>query len=273
MSYRRKLVLGCLLAALIGIGIAALSHSSAQSAATQPTVVISPQARELLDQVRQAYASLKSVSISGTVEGRFDIDGVRKSNTGEFTGLYSSTGQFRSEMKDSSAGTGNAPSTQPTSDALMGNDGKKVYVFLPTRNRYILADAPQSKANLDSLGPDIADLLRSQDLSLALALSGDAAGELLQDATSALRVDDVKIKGQAFPAIILLYPQYDETLAIDPQTHLVRRAVADLSKNARLQGASEVKTAQLTMDYVNTPSAPVEAGQFSWSPPPGATGC
>lgn len=270
MSNRRKLTLGCLLAALIAIGIVALSHSSAQSAATQPTVVISPPARDLLDQLRQAYASLKSVSISGTVEGRFDIDGIRKSNSGQFTGLYSSTGQFRSEMKDSSAGVGDPAATQPSGDALLGSDGDKVYLFLPARNRYLLTDAPKGNANLESLGDDIADILRSQDLSLALALSGDAAGELLQDATSVLRVDDVKINGQAFPAIIILYPQYDETLIVDPQTHLLRRAVADLSKNAHLQGASVVKTAQLTMDYINSPSTPAQAGQFAWSPPPGA---
>ncbi len=133
-----------------------------------------------------------------------------------------------------------------------------------------MSDAPKGKVDLHSLGDDIADVLRSQDLSLALALSGDAAGELLQDATSVSRVDDVKINGQAFPAIIILHPQYDETLVVDPQTHLLRRAVADLSKDARLQGASVVKTAQLTMDYINTPSAPAQAEQFAWSPPPGA---
>jgi thiol-disulfide isomerase/thioredoxin len=131
-------------------------------------------------------------------------------------------------------------------------------------------DAPKEKVTLDSLGDDVADVLRNQDLSLALAISGDAANELSQDATSIQRVDDVKIDGQSYPALQVLYPRFDLTLAIEPQTHLVRRTVTDLSKNARLMGAQSIKTAVLTTDFVHSPSASAEAGQFAWSPPPGA---
>jgi thiol-disulfide isomerase/thioredoxin len=268
MPIGRKLALASTLAALIAIGIAALSRSSGQSAATQPVVTVSPQARDLLDQIRQAYASLKTISISGKLEGHFDVDGVRQDKTGQFTGLYSSSGLFRSEMKDSS--TGDPAATQPTRDAVVGNTGEKVFLFLPDRNRYLMMDAPKDKISLDSLGDDVADILRNQDLSLALAISGDAADELLQEATSVGRVDDVQIDGHAFPAIIIVHPQYDETLAIDPHTHLLRRATADLSKKARMQGAGTVKTAVLTMDYAYAPSAPADAAQFAWSPPPGA---
>jgi len=264
MPMRRRLTLGMLFVAVIVIGLAALSRSSVQSAATQPAITIAPEARHILNQVRDAYASLKSLAVSGTVDGRFDIDGVHSSNNGQFTGLYSSAGMFRSEMKDASS------TTQPTGDLLLGNTGEKIYLFLPQRNRYQIVDAPKGKVDLAALGEDVADLLRNQDLSLALALAGDAADELCHNASSILRVDDVKIDGQPFPAIILLCPRYDMTLVVDPQTHLVRRAVADLAKNARLQGAQNVKSALLTMDFVNTPAAPGEAGRFDWSPPPGA---
>jgi thiol-disulfide isomerase/thioredoxin len=60
------------------------------------------------------------------------------------------------------------------------------------------------------------------------------------------------------------------TLVVDPQTHLLRRAVADLAKDARLQGAQNVKSALLTIDYLNTPAAGADAGKFAWAPPPGA---
>jgi len=264
MRLRRNLAFGLVLMAVIVIGLGVLARSDGRSAATQPAATIAPEARQILDQVRDAYASLKSLAVSGTVDGRFDIDGVHSANNGQFTGLYSSTGLFRSEMKDASS------TTQPTGDLLLGNTGEKIYLFLPQRNRYQIIDAPKGKVDLAALGDDVADLLRNQDLSLALALAGDAAGELSQSASSILRVDDVKIDGQAFPAIILVCPRYDMTLVIDPQTHLLRRAVPDLAKNARLQGAQNVKSALLTMDYVNTPAAGADAGRFAWSVPPGA---
>ncbi|MGD0390871.1 MAG: redoxin domain-containing protein, partial [Tepidisphaeraceae bacterium] len=264
MHMRRNLTFGVLFVAVIVIGLAALSRSSGQSAATQPAVTIAPQARQILNQLRDAYASLKSLAVSGTVDGRFDIDGVQSANKGQFTGLYSSTGLFRSEMKDASS------TTQPTGDLLLGNTGEKIYLFLPEHNRYQIIDAPRGKVDLSTLGDDVADLLRNQDLSLALALAGDASGELSQNASSILSVDDVKIDGRPFPAIVLVCPRYDMTLVVDPQTHLLRRAVADLAKNARLQGAQNVKSALLTMDYLNTPAVGAEAGRFAWSPPPGA---
>jgi thiol-disulfide isomerase/thioredoxin len=261
---RRSLTFGAIFVAVIAIGLGILSRSSGQPAATQPAVNIAPEARQILNQVRDAYASLKSLAVSGTVAGRFDIDGVQSTNNGQFTGLYSSTGLFRSEMKDAGA------TTQPSGDLLLGNTGEKIYLFLPQRNRYQIIDAPRGKVDLSALGEDVADLLRNQDLSLALALAGDAAGELSQDASSILRVEDVKIDGRPFPAIILVCPRYDMTLVVDPQTHLLRRAVADLAKSARLQGAQNVKSALLTMEYLNAPAAGVDAGRFAWSPPPGA---
>jgi thiol-disulfide isomerase/thioredoxin len=268
MSNRTRLAIGGLL--IVALVVAALSRSRAQPAATQPAIVVSPQARNLLNQVRDAYASLKSVSISGTIDGRFDIDGVRKNSVGQFTGLYSSSGRFRSEMKGVTTGdAGDPASTQPSTDALVGSDGAKVYLFLPALNQYLQTDAPKGKVDLDSLG-DVADIFRRQDLSLALALSSDASTELLQDATSVMRADDITIDGQAYPALLILYPRDDETFAIDPKTHLLRRQIADLSKTARLQGAGEVKLARLTMDYVNTPAVPAEPARFAWSPPPGA---
>jgi thiol-disulfide isomerase/thioredoxin len=250
--------------AVIAVGLGALSRTSGQSAASQPAVTIAPEARQILNQLRDAYASLKSLAVAGTVDGRFDIDGVHSANKGQFTGLYSSAGTFRSEMKDASS------TTEPTGDLLLGNTGEKIYLFLPQRNRYEIIDAPRDKVDLSALGEDVADLLRNQDLSLALALAGDAAGELAQSASSIRRVDDVKIDGQPYPAIILVCPRYDMTLVVDPQTHLLRRAVCDLTKNAKLQGARNVKSALLTIDYVNTPAAGADAGRFAWSPPPGA---
>ncbi len=234
MTRRQTLVFGlCLAVLMAGIGAFALKRSAAQSPATQPSV--SPDVRALLDRVRQAYASLASLSVSGSFEGHLDIDGVRRNNHAQFAGLYSSAGLFRNETKETAGADSASP--QSTSDALLGNNGTNIYLFFPERNRYQLIDAPKGKVNLQALGDDVADILRNQNLSLALALSGDAESELLQDATSVLRLDDVKINGQSCPAILILHPLFDQTLVIDPQTHLLRRTIDDVSKNARMQGA------------------------------------
>jgi thiol-disulfide isomerase/thioredoxin len=268
MSMRRKYVmLGCVFVAAAALAVVTLSRSNGQ-ATTRPTLTISPQTRQLLDQVRDAYASVKTLAVTGSIDGHFDIDGVKHTNTGKFDGVYTSSGLFRSEMQETSSES--AATTQPTADAVLGNTGEKLYFYLPLKNRYLTATPPPGKVDLDKLGSDMGDVLRNQNLSLALALSGDAASEISQEASAITRADDQKIEGQSYPTLTVLYPRYDIALSIDPQTHLLRRAVADLSKNARLQGAQNVKTASLTIDYKNVPSASVDPGAFVWSPPPGA---
>jgi thiol-disulfide isomerase/thioredoxin len=264
---QRRIVIGLMLLAMIAAGALTFSRSRAEISTTQPAT-ISPQAREILNQIRDAYSSLKSLSITGTIQGHLDIDGVKSDDAGTFTGLYAKQGLFRSEMKD--ATTGNSSTTQPSGDAMVGNTGDKIYLYFPQQNRYQMVDAPKGKIDLTALGGDISDLLRNQDLSLMLAMADDAGAQLTQEAVSAARVDDVKIDGQVLPAILLSYPRYDMTIAVDPQKHLVRRAIADVSKNSRLEGAKDVKAALLTMDFLNKPGASIDSAQFAWAPPPGA---
>jgi thiol-disulfide isomerase/thioredoxin len=268
MLMRKPLAIGSTLLAAIAFALLILSRSSGQSAATQPVLTVSPEARQILGQVREAYASLKSLAVSGSMEGRFDIDGVKSTNRGEFNGLYASSGLFRSEMTKTSVS--DSAATQPSVDAVLGNTGEKIYFYLPERNRYLLVDEPEGKIDLAALGDDMADVLRNQNLSLTLALSGDAAAELSQAASTILRVEDQRIDGRSFPTISILYPRCDMTLSIDPQSHLLRRAIVDLTKNAKLLGAQVVKSAALTINYTNIPAAPAVATAFAWSPPPGA---
>jgi peroxiredoxin len=216
---------------------------------------ISPEAKALLEQMRQAYASVKSLQIMGKVAGNYDIDGEKRQELADFSGLYDSHGLFRSEVKG---------------DTQVGNTGSKVYVFLPSRNQYQQTDAPSGAVNLDTIGDDAADLLRKQNLSLALALSADAGREVSQGATSVTVAPDVQIDGAAFPALLIDEQSMDVTLAVDPQTHLVRRETADLTKSAKLAGARSVKSALLTIDFTNTLSAAGDAKLFAWTPPAGA---
>jgi peroxiredoxin len=220
---------------------------------TQPAVV-SADARQLLDQIRDAYSGVKSLGIVGTIAGHFDIDNEKKESTGTFNGLYDA-GKFRNEMKD---------------DAIVGDTGDTVYLFVPNANKYESHPTTQP-ATLDSIPAEIADIVRVQDLSLALALSGDASAELLNGTSAAAMTDSVKIDGVTYPAILLTQETQDVTLAVDPQTHLLRRETVDLTKLAKSRGAQVVKIAEFVIDFSHTPGIVPAADAFAWTPPPGAT--
>jgi hypothetical protein len=162
MTRRRNVAVGFVLAAILAaIGALALRHSVAEPAAP-PTITLSPEVRALLDQVRLAYGSAASLSISGAMQANLDIDGTHGDNSAQITGLYSSGGLFRNETKDVSSGDPASPPT--TSDAILGNTGSSIYLFFPERNRYEMMDAPKGKVNLETLGEDVADILRNQNL-------------------------------------------------------------------------------------------------------------
>jgi thiol-disulfide isomerase/thioredoxin len=271
MTRGQKVAFGfCAAAILAAVGAFALRRSAAEPAATQPSIVLAPDVHALLDQVRQAYASVGTLSASGTFKSRLDIDGVQKNGNAEFTGLYSSAGLFRNETKEHSDANPASADAPATTDVVLGSNGTNIYLYFPSRQRYQMVDAPKGKVTLDTIGDDAADILRNQNLSLALALSPDAESELLQDAVSATRVDDVKIDGQACPTLLILHPMFDQTLVIDPRNHLVRQLTDDVSKNARMKGAREIKSALLTADFANSPAKPIPASQFAWAPPAGA---
>jgi thiol-disulfide isomerase/thioredoxin len=155
-------------------------------------------------------------------------------------------------------------------DAILGNTGDKIYLFQPDKNRYQMIDAPKGKIDLSSLGDNVADLLRRQNLPIALAISGDAASELTDSASSITRAADVMIDGKTFSAITIAYPERDITLAVEPASHLIRRVIEDDTKYAKQMGAKEVKSASLTMDYSNSSNVTADATAFAWTPPPGA---
>jgi peroxiredoxin len=260
---------GCSITWLVAlsVGLSGLASAArAQPAATQPSAAdvaapttnpsasVTPGARKLLEQISHAYAGLKSLSISGKIKSNFDIDGQRDAHESDFTAIYDAGGKFRHEIKG---------------DAILGNTGQKVYAFITADNAYITHDAPVV-LTLDSLDTQIARVLRKQNPSLALALSGDAEKELLDGAQSVEDIGDVNVDAGSWPAIRIVGKDRDVTIALDAKTHLVRWTAVDVAKTVRQQGAHDVKSAMLTYDYANTSAAPVDAAQFAWSPPPGA---
>jgi hypothetical protein len=153
-------LMGCLLIlAALGVSSArADAPATTQPAANAAPATVSPDARKLLTQISQAYSGLKSLSVAGKISSDFDIDGQKDSHQSDFNGIYDAGGKFRHELKG---------------DAILGNTGEKIYAFIVTDNSYITHDAPAA-ATLDSIDPQIAHVVRKQNPSLALALSGDA---------------------------------------------------------------------------------------------------
>ena len=66
--------------------------------ATQPANV-TPEARALLERIRDAYRNLQSLEMTGTVVGRFDIAGEQGRENGTFTGTFAAPNKFRHDMQ------------------------------------------------------------------------------------------------------------------------------------------------------------------------------
>ena len=65
------------------------------------------------------------------------------------------------------------------------------------------------------------------------------------------------IDGKAHPALLLTNDHEAVTLALDPQTNLIRRASFDITKALSKRGAQDIAKAVLTMDYAtSTPGVP-----------------
>jgi len=63
----------------------------------------------------------------------------------------------------------------------------------------------------------------------------------------------------------------DVKVLVDPQTHLIRRVVADVRRSVEQRGAPDVKQAMLITDYATTtPDAELAQATFDWTPPEGA---
>ncbi len=235
--------------ALIVLGLLSVNCSISRGQTTKPSV--SPEAQALLGQVREAYANLKSLSITGTSEGDFQIDGTSRNPKTKFSGLFRA-GLFRSEV---------------SGDVLAGCTGSKVYCYQPDQHWYISEDAPSPKVDLGTIRQDIADVVRGQDLSLALALSPDAAAELSNGAASITKAPDMDYDGRQLPALTISSETAVTTLGFDPQTHLLVHEIQDMSKMAYAQGAKDVKSAKYTVDFANSPDAELSDTVFAWTPP------
>ena len=231
--------------------------AQARGEATTRPAEINPTAAPLLQKLADAYKNLKSLALAGTLTGEFDVDGQKANEKIEMTASYAAPTQFRHAMKD---------------DLIVGNTGEQLFLFEGGRKLYKTSEAKKEKTSVTEMPDPFDRILLDQNFSLALALSSDPAadiGKLYQKIDKAPA--DVTIDGKAYPALVLSNENETVTLALDPQTSLVRRATFDIAKALKKRGAQDVAKAQLTMDYATTtPGVETKAEQFAWAPPPGA---
>jgi peroxiredoxin len=214
-------------------------------------LAVPPQLKAMSD----AYAKLKTLSLTGTIELTAEIGGEKGNEHSNFTASFSAPMKFRHQVAD---------------DVTVADVGDKVYLFVPSSNTYTQDDAPAQRGSFTDLSDDARDLLRAQDLSLVMALSDDGAREALSNATSAAPAPDVAIDGKNYPAVKVVRADDDTTLILDPDTHLIRRVVVDLARGLTKRGA-DVKTAIMVTDYSQTtPNGPVKDGDIAFAPPPTA---
>jgi peroxiredoxin/outer membrane lipoprotein-sorting protein len=176
----------------------------------------------------------------------------------EFTTSFSAPNLFRLETKE---------------DAIVGSTGERMYVYAKNRNAFLSADAPHDRSKSSDLPEPFAELIASQDPSVALAIASDPAAELQGSNASIEKIADVKIDGQAYAALKMERNEEKgvTTLLIDPQTHLIRRAIMDIAPQLAARGASDIKKAVITVDYSSITANPTtKPAQFAWAPPPGA---
>ena len=238
---------------------AEVAKPDAATPAAEATVT--PAAAAVLDQVAAAYSKLKSLDQSGLLSGEFDIAGQKDTQQVNFNATFVAPNKFRHELKD---------------ESVVGSTGEKLYVHFVKPNIYDTAAAPAAKVMSDELPGEFANLIGSQNLSLILAMSKDPAGELKKSYRSIDKAADVKVGETSFVALAMSNPKGPAaTLLFDPSTHLLRRAMVDVSSVAKERGAPDVKKATVTIDYATSTADAAAATaskpeQFAWAPPAGA---
>ncbi|MDB5300242.1 MAG: redoxin protein, partial [Phycisphaerales bacterium] len=140
------------------------------------------------------------------------------------------------------------------------------------KNFYSIADTAKEKVATKDLPAPLPKILEMQNPSLLLALAKDPARELTENVTSIVKVDDTNVGDVSCPTLeISLTNKQIVTLAVDPQTHLVRRSMTNIKAMLEKQGVPDVKNASFTIEYATTtPGGDLPDTQFAWAPPEGA---
>ena len=230
---------------------------AAPAAAPLPAATVSPEAKQVIDQVDAAYANIKRLELAGTFSADLDAAGQQRKESKNFTATFAAPNKFRHVMQD---------------DILVGSTGDKAYAYMEERKLYTQADAPKEKAELQRMPEPIPQVIQMQNPALMLAMVKSAGGALTETFSQITKVEDTKLDGdKPFQTLKLTLPNaMVVTMLFHPDTHLLRQARTDMKPMLEQRGTPDVKSATLTVDYTTVKTddgAAVKDEQFAWAPP------
>jgi thiol-disulfide isomerase/thioredoxin len=248
------------LACLVACGWTAVPLVSAADSQTTAhgtaTAVLPAEVQSLLSEVAATYATLEQLQLTGTLTADIDAAGQKQLETRPFTAAYLKPNFFRHEL---------------SGEITLGSTGQQLFIYQGKLDRYAATDAPGGPGIMALLPRQMADIIRMQNPSLALALSATGLSDLTTGVTTAALVDDVVIDAAAHKAISLTAEGGQITLVVNPQTKLIRRVVVNLAGPMTAGGVPEVKQALMTVDYTATATdQPQPAAAFAFTPPASA---
>lgn len=253
----------CAVAALVPAVAAAqaIEPAEAPEATAQATPATQPAAPEVVQffgEVRKAYNQLSEVEMTGQIQRDIDVAGQQEKDSTEFTSSFKAPNYFRHAIGD---------------EMVVGSTGEKTYAFSPKENAFLQFDLEKDQPLSKALPPMVASAVQQQNPSLWQVVEEDAMAKSEEIASSMEPVEDVMIGDVAFRAFRVKAPVDGpvQTIVFDPNTFMIRRIVTDLKPVLIAQGAPDVKSAEITVEYTNVNTkAQLAADKFAWTAPEGA---
>lgn len=222
-------------------------------AATRPTAEVSPAAEPLLKQLADAYAQALPLKVEAKIAGRFDVAG--RSKAYELAVRSHTSDGIRFIHTADGAG-------------LIVSNGKRGFLYDERRKVYATLEVKNERVTPDALDEAISDILLEENAALLPALVTDA-GELLERLATKIDVGPAETIDGLPHATLVLTRKEDATvtLAISPQTGLVRRAIIDYKPLLKERGAAAIQAGELVADFSITRQINEDAKAYDWQPP------
>jgi len=241
---------------ILGLLIFAITSPAWAEPATQPAS--QPSVASVLADMDAAYAKLQSAQFDGHIVGHFDVAGQQKNDDLSFTSSFAAPNQFRHEIPG---------------QILLGSTGTNVYAFLNSRDEYQNTDAPKTRVASGDWPASVTRVLEDQNPSLLLAMSKSAADELKELSSNITLERPTAINGTNYDTLRFDVGADHQiiTMLVDPANHLLREVKTDMRKPLESAGTTDVKTAEVTIDYTKSAAdAPMAANVYAWTAPAGA---
>lgn len=219
---------------------------------------ISPEARTILDQVREAYSSLETLEVTGTLTSDSEIAGRVEKSEKPLFGAFRAPDLFLHRIAD---------------ELLAGSDGKQVYIHNRSRNEVLTAPLGPETTSTTRLPGPVFQLLQPQNPSLLVALARTPMIGAIRDAEALTQLEDEKLEGKRYTTLHVAMPEGrgEVVILVDKETHLIRRVTADLKAGLDRAGVAGVKRARYVVDYTRTRTGrDLDKANFAWSPPANA---